>query len=216
MTSPRAERTRAEPRDAYDRLLAPAVALVALLHALVATFFVVPVDETIATPPEDVVVIDLVPKIPPPPEEKARPAEPILSEEPVDEEITIAPTEIVDVPPPVRTPDVPTPPVDGAEGYGFTPYTVAPSCREGCGAESILSRLPTHVRRAGVSCSLTVGLKVDPTGAVEATELLRPSGQAACDRAALAWARETVWTTAYNRDQPVTVWIAQPVTIRAE
>lgn len=203
-------------RDAYGRWLAPAAALVALSHALVLFFLVVPVDDTVATPTEDTVVIELVPKIPPPPEEQARPAEPILAEEPVDEEITIPPGEIEDVPPPIDRPGVAPPPAPDGDAYAFTPYTVAPRCRGGCGGEAILSRLPAALRRAGVSCSLTVGLKVDPAGAVAATDLLRSSGNAACDRAALEWARETSWTTAYNRDQPVTVWIAQPVTIRTE
>lgn len=121
----------------------------------------------------------------------------------------------MDVPPTDR-PDVPTPPLPDEEAYAFTPYTTAPVCRGGCDAEAILSRLPAAVRRVGVSCSPTVGLKVATTGAVVATDLLRSSGVDACDRAALEWARGTVWTTAYNRDQPVTVWIAQPVTIRTE
>lgn len=216
MTRPGTDRPGDAWREAHGRLLGPAVAFVALAHALVLFFLVVPVEETVATPPEDTVVIDLVPKVPPPPEEKARPAEPILAEEPVDEEITIAPTEIVDAPPPVDQPDVPTPPLPDGEAYLFTPITEAPRCRGGCDGAAILSKLPASVRRAGVSCTLTVGLKVDPGGAVVATDLLRSSGDAACDRAALEWARETTWTTGYNRDQPVTVWIAQPVSIRTE
>ena len=208
------------PGDAWhalhDRLLTPVAALVALLHVVLLHFVVVPVDETVATPPDEVTVIDLVPKIPPPPEEKARPAEPILAEEPVDAEITIAPTEIVDVPPPIDQLDGPEPPVEEDEGFTFTPYTVAPTCRSGCDGGAILERLPATARRAGVSCSLTVGLKVDPTGTVVATDLLRPSGHPGCDRAALEWAASTSWSTPYNRDRPVTVWIAQPVTIRTE
>ena len=101
----------------------------------------------------------------------------------------------------------------GSESFAFTPYTVKPRCTARCDADDILSFIPALLKRSGVSCELTVGIRIDTRGAVTATDLLRPSGNAACDQAAQQWARATRWTTAYNRDQAVTVWVAQPVTI---
>jgi len=51
---------------------------------------------------------------------------------------------------------------------------------------------------------------------VTATQILKSSGQQGCDSAAEKWAKTTSWTTAFNRDQPVVVWISQPVSIKTE
>jgi TonB family protein len=72
------------------------------------------------------------------------------------------------------------------------------------------------LKRSGVQCELTVGIRIDTAGNVTATDLLKSSGNQACDRAAQDWARTTTWTTAYNRDQAVIVWIAQPVSIQTQ
>jgi TonB family protein len=69
------------------------------------------------------------------------------------------------------------------------------------------------LKRSEVSCSLTMGIRIDTSGEVTATDLLKSSGNAACDTAAREWAKTTRWSTAYNRDQPVIVWISQPLTI---
>lgn len=213
--------TRPNPRRAdrpsWGRWLPPAALAVAIVHAAVLLFVAVPAGETAAVPADDLLVLDLVDPIPPPPEERARPAEPVLAEEPVDEAITIAPTEIVENPPPVEGPPVPDPPAATAgASYGFVPHTVRPRCLEGCSTDAILARLPAPARRAGLACEVVVGIRIETSGAVTATQVLSSSGSAACEAATTAWARETRWSPAYNRDQPVAVWIAQPVTIRSE
>ena len=48
-------------------------------------------------------------------------------------------------------------------------------------------------------------------GRVTATDVIRSSGVPACDAGVVEWALTTAWTTAYNRDQAVEVWIAQPI-----
>lgn len=56
-----------------------------------------------------------------------------------------------------------------------------------------------------------MGIRIDTRGEVRGVQILKPSGNAVCDAAAAAWARETRWSTAFNRDQAVEVWVAQPL-----
>ena len=114
-------------------------------------------------------------------------------------------------------------PLPGGEGEGeaeavfaFTPYTVKPKCASGCTPEDILRHVPPLLQRSAIQCDLTVGIRVDTEGKITATDLLKSSGNSACDKAAEQWAVTTKWTTAYNRDQAVTVWIAQPVSIKTD
>jgi len=61
-----------------------------------------------------------------------------------------------------------------------------------------------------------MGMRIDTSGNVTATDLLRSSGNSACDTAAQQWAKTTRWSTAYNRDQPVVVWISQRLVIETQ
>ena len=189
-----------------------------LVHALLLVFFVTPRGEGFTAGIDELEVIDVPPeiKIPPPPEEIARPATPVISDEPVEEDITIAETEITENEPVPEAP--PPPPASDEVGstFTFTPYTVKPKCQNGCTADDILRHVPPMLKRSGVSCTLTVGIRIDTSGNVTATDLLRSSGNGACDQAAQTWAKTTRWSTAYNRDQAVVVWIAQPVTIETQ
>jgi TonB family protein len=97
--------------------------------------------------------------------------------------------------------------------FTFTPYTVKPKCETSCTADDILRHIPPLLQKSGVQCDLAVGLRIDTSGNVTATQILKSSGNQSCDSAAEKWAKTTSWTTAYNRDQPVVVWISQPVSI---
>jgi TonB family protein len=179
---------------------------------------VAPRGEGFETGIEELEVIDVPPevKIPPPPEEIARPATPIIAEEPVEEDITIAETEITaNEPVPEAPPPSPTREEPG-NTFEFTPSTVKPKCRSGCTAEDILRHVPPMLKRSGVSCSLRMGIRIDTSGNVTATDLLKSSGNSACDQAVQEWAKTTRWSTAYNRDQAVVVWIDQPITIETQ
>lgn len=71
-------------------------------------------------------VIPLVPPIPPPPPEVVRPAEPIAAALEVDDDITIAPSALEEVPPPAGPP-APAPPVPPEiEPIAFRAYTEPP------------------------------------------------------------------------------------------
>lgn len=186
------------------------------IHVVLIFFLVAPRGQGFEARAEELEVIEIPPeiRIPPPPEEIARPATPVIAEEPVEEDITIAETDIEEN---QSVPDAPPPPPEEPAAVGstfsFTPYTVKPKCRSGCSPDDILRHVPPLVRRSGMTCNLTVGIRIDTSGNVTATDLLKSSGNPACDRAAQEWATTTKWTTAYNRDQPVVVWIAQPVSI---
>lgn len=202
-------------REAYRRYLVPSLLAAVALHVLTLLFLVAPVERAAAErriPIEVVRVDDL--RIPPPPDELARPAEPVVAELPVDEDLTIGLTDLVEVLP-IEGPPV-GPPAEEETVGPFRSYTEPPRCHERCTPDDVLTHLPTLLRRQGVECDVTVGIRIDTRGQVVETRILKSSGNPTCDAAAAGWARETRWTTAYNRDQPVEVWIAQPVRIRTE
>jgi TonB family protein len=204
--------------EEYGRLFKMFTLAALVVHGLLIFFFVTPRGEGFEARADELEVIDIPPeiKIPPPPEEIARPATPVISEEPIEEDITIAETEIVEDQP---VPEGPPPMPETAEvgnTFTFTPYTVKPKCETNCTAKDILRHIPPLLQKSGVQCDLAVGLRIDTSGNVTATQILKSSGQQGCDSAAEKWAKTTSWTTAFNRDQPVVVWISQPVSIKTQ
>jgi TonB family protein len=202
----------------YGRLFKMFTLAALVVHGVLIFFFVTPRGEGFEARADELEVIDIPPeiKIPPPPEEIARPATPVISAEPIEEDITIAETEIVEDQP---VPEGPPPMPETAEvgnTFTFTPYTVKPKCETNCTADDILRHIPPLLQKSGVQCDLAVGLRIDTSGNVTATQILKSSGQQGCDSAAEKWAKTTSWTTAFNRDQPVVVWISQPVSIKTQ
>jgi|SRR3989344_951755 len=207
---------------AYDRYFRPAVVAAALVHAIIIGSVVPPRGGDYEARADELTVIDLPPeiRIPPPPEEIARPAVPVIAAEPenVRDDITIAETDIVanqEIPPVEAPPGLTVEPAVG-ERYSFTPYTVRPRCESGCSSANVLAYVPALLKRAGVQCTLTVGIRIDTSGNVTATDMITSSGNPGCDQAAEEWARTTKWTVAMNRDVPVVVWLAQPLELRTE
>jgi TonB family protein len=202
----------------YTRYFRIFTAVALVLHAVLIYFVVAPRGGGFEARADELEVIELPPevRIPPPPEEIARPATPVIADEPIEEDITIAETVIEENAPVPEAP--PPPPASGDVGntFTFTPYTVKPRCQRNCDADDILRHVPALLKRAGLSCSLTVGIRIDTQGNVTATDMLKSSGTPGCDQAAETWARTTRWTTAFNRDQAVVVWIAQPVSITTQ
>lgn len=179
---------------------------------------------------------EIIPPPPPPPPEPEAPPPPQMEDIPKGFQ-TLTTPEIIppEIPPPgeeIEEADfsgegveggeaeglAPLPGGEGEEGgtFTFTPYTLKPRCETGCSPEDILRHIPPLVQRGGVQCDLTVGLHIDMEGKVTATDVLKTSGNPACDKAAEQWAVTTKWSTAYNRDQAVPVWIAQPVSIKTQ
>lgn len=204
----------------YGRYFRWFTGLAILVHAVLLFLVVAPRGERFQARGEEMQVVDIPPQItvPPPPEEIASPATPVMGETPVADDITIAETEIQADAPVLAVPSLPLPeppPVEEAS-LSLTTYTVKPRCMVNCTADHVRRHVPPSLLKRGVSCDLAVALRIDTSGKVTATEVLRPSGNPECDEAAQAWARTTEWTSAFNRDQPVVVWITQPVTIRTE
>jgi protein TonB len=159
--------------------------------------------------------IDLPPEIeiPPPPQQIARPATPIVSEANIDQDITIAattfednPIEMLPAPPTATTSD------DISKAPTFTPFTVEPRLRNQDEVQRALQRnYPPLLRDAGIGGKATVWFFIDENGKVVKTQLNQSSGYTALDEAALSVANLMQFTPALNRDKKVQVWVSIPI-----
>lgn len=162
---------------------------------------------------EELGVIPLPPEIeiPPAPEPIARPAAPVISDAEISDDITIPPTDVSEdlrkqlTAPPVSSDEVPDRP-------RFTPMTVRPELRNQAEVERALQRnYPPTLRDVGIGGRATVWFFIDETARVTKTMINESSGHEQLDRAAMNVAAEMSFTPAYNRDQPVSVWISIPI-----
>jgi periplasmic protein TonB len=161
---------------------------------------------------DELAAIELPPEIeiPPPPEQIARPAVPVVSTTQIDEDITIAPTTfqanpVTNLPPPpssaAGTDDLMRAPV-------FTPMTVPPELQNRRQVQQTLERTyPTLLRDAGIGGTPTVWFFIDEDGRVQRTMLHESSGHAQLDEAAMQVANVMQFSAAMNRDRKVPVWV---------
>jgi len=161
--------------------------------------------ESIELPPEI--------EIPPPPEQIARPATPVVSTAEIDEDITIAPTTFEDNP----VEDLPPPPDeeggDISAAPTFTPMTVRPEIKNVREVIRAMEReYPPILRDAGIGGRVVVWFFIDENGRVQDRRISQTSGHAALDEAALDVAEVYEFTPALNRDQQVAVWVQFPIT----
>jgi protein TonB len=158
-------------------------------------------------------------KIPPPPEQIARPATPVVSAADISEDITIAPTTfdanpIENLPPP---PSASSGDADLSAAPVFTPMTVAPELLNRSEVERALVRnYPPLLRDAGIGGSPTVHFFIDENGRVLRRLLSKQSGYAALDEAAMAVAEVMRFSPALNRDKKVQVWVEIPIVFTAK
>jgi periplasmic protein TonB len=167
----------------------------------------------ISAPTPPIVTYDIPDiKLPPEPEEIPRPAAPRLSvEAPADRTIPEMriPDYAVDLPPVVRR--------NGLEPGDFTPMTLRPQLRNDRDIARLLERLyPVPLRDAGIGGTVRVWFFIDVDGRVRDTRIDESSGFDALDRAALQVADRMEFTPAYNRDDPVAVWVSIAITFEAE
>ena len=193
------------------------VSAAVVIHALI--FLLFPTlnaqDMSFTTP--ELEALDLPPEveIPPPPEQIARPARPVISATAIDEDVTIAPTTfeanpIENLPPPAGAE------VDISEQPVLTPYTVAPDLRNRAEVERALKRYyPPLLRDAGIGGEVLVWFFIDETGKVRKTLLKETSGHKALDEAAIKVAEIMEFSPALNRDKKVPVWVQLPISFRA-
>lgn len=153
--------------------------------------------------------------IPEPPEPIARPAVPVITDTPIELEVPFASTTFGDNPPE----NLPPPPGDATKNAGsilaWTTYDVRPTYRNKDEIERALeSEYPPLLRDAGIGGTAVVLFLINEKGKVLETKLQTSSGHTALDEAALEVAEVAEFTPAMNRDKPVPVWIALPITFR--
>jgi protein TonB len=166
---------------------------------------------------EELEAIELPPEIeiPPPPQQIARPATPVMATADIEEDITIAPTTFEDNP----VEDLPPPPeeqgTDLSAAPTFTPFTVAPSILNRNEVVRAMEReYPPLLRDAGIGGTVMVYFFIDENGSVQDNRVHETSGHQALDDAALAVAAQYRFSAALNRDKKVPVWVSFPITFQ--
>ncbi len=167
----------------------------------------------IAVASEAITAVELPPevRIPPPPEQIARPATPRVAVVEVSEDLTIAPTtfeenavEHLGPPPDVVATDEDRP--------AFIPYTVAPRLQN---REEVLALLrevyPRPLQSAGIGGTVLLWIYVDENGDVKDARVAESSGYRGLDTAAQTVAAAMRFSPALNRDHVTPVWLSQPI-----
>lgn len=167
----------------------------------------------LGTTAEELEAVTLPPevRIPPPPEQIARPATPRVAEVDVAEDVTIAPTTFETNP----VENLPPPPSGGspADRPSFIPYDTPPTMRNRGEVQQLLQRYyPRNLKDAGIGGRVELWLYVNEQGTVEKSEVKTSSGNNLLDDAAQRVASEMRFTPAKNRDKVTAVWVSQWVT----
>jgi len=105
---------------------------------------------------------------------------------------------------------------DLASAPTFTPFTVRPDLLN---SDDVRARLveeyPPLLRDAGIGGTTTVWFLIDETGHVLKTDVMKASGHAALDDAAVRVASTMRFSPALNGDEKVPVWVAFPITFNS-
>jgi len=197
---------------AYGKRTAQAVVGAALLHFALFQFFPQLNAADLSVTGDELTSIELPPevKIPPPPEQIARPATPKVAAADVDEDITIAPTTFEDNP----VENLPPPPKGGNVGDRpvFVAREVEPKLKNTAEIRRLLQRdYPSMLREAGIGGTVMLWVLVDKAGNAKKSQVNKSSGYPALDEASRRVASKMKFSPALNRDKPVEVWIVQPV-----
>jgi protein TonB len=188
-----------------------------LMHGGTFAFWPELTAEDISFEAEEIAAIELPPEIeiPPPPQQIARPATPVMASADIDEDITIAPTTFEENP----VEELPPPPEEAATDISsaptFTPFTVAPSILNRQEVVRSMEReYPPLLRDAGIGGTVRVFFFIDESGVVKDYRIDQSSGHQALDDAALAVADVYRFSAALNRDKKVPVWVSFPITFQ--
>jgi periplasmic protein TonB len=196
------------------------IAMAAVIHLVMFAFWPEMTSADISGTSEELSAIELPPEIeiPPPPEQIARPATPVVSSATIDDDITIAPTTFESNP----IENLPPPPTAsaGAEDLSraptFTPMTVRPELQNTREIQRALERnYPPLLRDAGIGGTPVVWFFIDENGRVLRTQLSKSSGYDALDAAAIQVANMMQFSPALNRDKRVQVWVEIPIVFTA-
>jgi periplasmic protein TonB len=207
-------------KKAFSSYLSAAIALSAAAHFLLLAYGDLGFTEfeiNYAPPMEQVEFQQRV-EVPPPPQDIARPAVPVISTNVnISHDITIGSVLFEDNPA-QRLPPPPTPTeIDLSEQPSFTPYSVKPELKNPEELQRALERhYPNTFKDAGIGGTTLLWVFIDMVGAVQNTKVVQTSGYQELDDAAELAIRSTArFSPAYNRDQRVPVWIQLPVTFRS-
>lgn len=97
----------------------------------------------------------------------------------------------------------------------FTPFTIAPDITNRSAVVAAMQReYPSLLREAGIGGTVRVHFLLDADGAVRELRLDESSGHPALDAAAMRVAASYRFTSAYDGDEPVPVWISLPISFR--
>jgi protein TonB len=198
-----------------------AITFAAVFHFALFALFPSMTSADVSMNNEELTAIDLPDdiEIPPPPEQIARPATPVVSAATIDEDITIAPTTFEH-----NTVDN-LPPPPSASGRGddisaaptFTPMTVRPELKnQGDVQRALIRTYPPLLRDAGIGGTAVVWFFIDEKGQVVKTTLSKSSGYPALDEAAMQVASVMRFSPAKNRDKIVQVWVEIPILFTAK
>ncbi|MEX2584534.1 MAG: TonB family protein [Gemmatimonadota bacterium] len=208
-------------KNSFNTWFYGAIVVAALLHFMALAFWpeMVAVDMSIASEELEQVEILQEFEIPPPPEQIARPAVPVLSTDiNIADDITIGEVTFDENP----VSDLPPPPtgggVDVSDQPTFTPYEIRPELRNRAAYGTALQRqYPPMLRDAGIGGTTTLWVFINEQGAVENTRIVESSGYEQLDQVADQLMREVAqFSPALNRDQAVPVWIQIPVTFQTQ
>ena len=186
-----------------------------LVHFMVFAFWPSMAADDVSLSDDELEMIDIPEEIeiPPPPEQIARPATPIISDAPIDDDITIEDitfdkNPVENLPPPPDEVDT-----DISDAPVWTVRDVEPYYKNKEEMQRALEReYPPLLRDAGIGGTAVVWFLVDEKGKVVKTQMQTSSGHGALDNAALKVADVAVFAPALHRDKPVAVWVALPIT----
>ena len=151
-------------------------------------------------------------RIPPPPDEIARPATPRVSER-VSDDIVIPPTDFESNPP-----ENLAPPRNGqrpSDVPAWTPRDIEPRLVNEAEVRSVLEqRYPALLRETGIGGTVMLYVFVNAEGLPEGSQVRESSGHPQLDAAAAVVVDRMRFSPAMNRDRPVGVWILQRVEFR--
>ena len=194
-----------------------ALFLAAVVHFSVIAFFPEMTPEDMSIADESIESVEIIQEfeIPPPPEQIARPAVPVLSTDiSISDDITIGEVTFEDNP----VSDLPPPPtgqgVNISDQPTFTPYEVQPELRNRSAfAQALERRYPAMLKDAGIGGRVVLWVFINESGAVQNTRIVESSGYDQLDQTAEELMREVAqFSPALNRDQRVPVWVQLPVT----
>ncbi len=188
------------------------VVVAAAAHFALFAFFPTLKADVIDFAAEEIESVELPPevRVPPPPEQIARPATPRVAAAALDEDITIARTDfqsnpIENLPPPptgARPSDVPS----------YIPRDVEPRLLNAAELiEMARQRFPEGLRQAGVRGRVGVFFFVSEDGVVTKAVVQESCGYEQLDEVALEVAKAGRFDPAMIRDRPVGVWIVMPI-----